>query len=177
MMNGVPNGNHWVAIGLDASQGCPDAIGAVVTCWTAGVGDMRTASCGTEYLNQNSQWLHFGLGESNELDSVVVLWPLGSRTTHLGLEIDSRHTLSDLEDANDNVEGMGCTYTAACNFDPTATEDDGSCDLSCICGEGLIWDEATQTCAIQCVGDLDFDQSVSTTDLLYFLSTYGLECD
>ena len=99
---------------------------------------------------------------------------MGLRTTHLGLEVDSRHILSDLEDADDDVEGMGCTYTAACNFDPTAVEDDGSCDLSCICGEGLIWDGATQTCAIQCIGDLDFDQSVSTTDLLYFLSAYGL---
>ncbi|MGB1943728.1 MAG: FG-GAP repeat domain-containing protein, partial [Flavobacteriales bacterium] len=32
LMNGVPNGNHWVSIALEASQGCPDAIGAVVTC-------------------------------------------------------------------------------------------------------------------------------------------------
>ena len=177
LMNGVPNGNHWLAIGLNASQGCPDAIGAVVTCWKAGLGDMRTVNCGSEYLNQNSQWLHFGLGESSSPDSVVVQWPWGLSTTHAGLEVDSRHILSDLEDGANDSEGMGCTYTAACNFDPAATEDDGSCDLSCICGGGLIWDEDTQTCLIQCIGDLNFDQSVSTTDLLYFLSVYGLECD
>ena len=40
----------------------------------------------------------------------------------------------------------------------------------------IVWDQDTQTCVIQCVGDLNFDQSVSTTDLLYFLSVYGLEC-
>ena len=175
LMNGVPNGTHWVSIALEASQGCPDAIGAVVTCWKDGLGDMRTVLCGSEYLNQNSQWLHFGLGASSSLDSVVVQWPWGLNTTHSGLEVDGRHVLSDLGTDNGS-EGVGCTYTAACNFDPTAIEDDGSCDLSCICGGGLIWDEDTQTCVIQCIGDLDFDQSVSTTDLLYFLSAYGLEC-
>ncbi|MBS18127.1 MAG: hypothetical protein CL835_01005 [Crocinitomicaceae bacterium] len=175
LMNGVPNGNHWVSIALEASQGCPDAIGAVVTCWKDGLGDMRTVFCGSEYLNQNSQWLHFGLGASSSLDSVVVQWPWGLSTTHLGLEVDGRHILSDLG-ADNGSEGTGCTYTAACNFDPTAIEDDGSCDLSCICGGGLVWDQDTQTCVIQCVGDLNFDQSVSTTDLLYFLSVYGLEC-
>lgn len=177
LMNGVPNGNHWVSIALEASQGCPDAIGAAVTCWQDGLGDMRTVFCGSEYLNQNSQWLHFGLGESNGLDSVVVHWPWGLSTTHTGLAVDSRHVLSNLEGTDNDSASTGCTYLAACNFDPTATEDDGSCDLSCICGQGLIWDGVTQTCMIQCIGDLDFDQSVSTTDLLHFLSVYGLECD
>ena len=124
------------------------------------------------FLGQGVSCVDFN---NDGLDSVVVQWPWGLSTTHLGLEVDGRHIVADLG-ADNGSEGMGCTYTAACNFDPTAIEDDGSCDLSCICGGGLVWDEDTQTCVIQCVGDLNFDQSVSTTDLLYFLSVYGLEC-
>ena len=58
LMNGVPNGNHWVSIALEASQGCPDAIGAVVTCWKDGLGDMRTVLCGS--TSQNSQSIQQG---------------------------------------------------------------------------------------------------------------------
>ena len=85
LMNGVPNGNHWIAIRPLADSGCPDAIGAVLTCWKEGLGDVRTVHCGTEYMNQNSAWIHFGLGSEPSYDSLVVAWPSGATTTHVGV--------------------------------------------------------------------------------------------
>ena len=51
----------------------------------------------------------------------------------------------------------GCTDDTACNFDATATLDDGSCEYAS-CG---------------CPGDLDGDGQVSVADVLLFLSDFG----
>ena len=45
----------------------------------------------------------------------------------------------------DRLEVYGCSEFDACNFNPGATEDDGTCDYSCFgCTdpEALNWDEA-----------------------------------
>lgn len=55
----------------------------------------------------------------------------------------------------------GCTYEFAINFDPNATVDDGSCTV-----------EFCPTCP----GDLNGDGSVSTSDLLDFLTMFGQVC-
>lgn len=57
-----------------------------------------------------------------------------------------------------NIEGTcvpGCTDNAACNFEPNAVFDDGSCE----------------PCA--CPGDLDGDLSVGVSDILVALSEFG----
>ena len=58
-------------------------------------------------------------------------------------------------------ECSGCTVMNASNYDPMALIDDGSCEL------GL---------AQSCDGDLNGDGVVSTLDLLDFLSVYGNTC-
>ena len=55
------------------------------------------------------------------------------------------------------VEIGGCTYDFACNYNPQAAFDDGSCELT--------------SCALQ--GDLDGDGAVTTSDLLAFLGVFG----
>ena len=65
----------------------------------------------------------------------------------------------------------GCTYTGACNYDVDATEDDGTCDFTClfngiICGEGSVWNQITGQCEVSCVADLDDDGTISVEDLL-----------
>ena len=55
------------------------------------------------------------------------------------------------------VEVGGCTYDFACNYNPEAAFDDGSCEVV--------------SCALQ--GDLNGDLAVTTSDLLIFLSVFG----
>ena len=55
----------------------------------------------------------------------------------------------------------GCTYEGAPQYDPTATADDGSC---------------TFEFANPCPADLNEDGSVSTADLLEFLTAFGQVC-
>ena len=57
---------------------------------------------------------------------------------------------------------VGCTYSDAINFDPGAAVDDGTC----------MWDDSEPSCP----SDLNGDGSVSTADLLEFLSSFGQLC-
>lgn len=57
----------------------------------------------------------------------------------------------------------GCTYDAAYNFNPFATDDDGSCEFP--------------DCGSDCIGDLDGDSTVTVGDILTLLSNFGAVCD
>lgn len=56
---------------------------------------------------------------------------------------------------------VGCTYPDASNFSPAATSDNGSC----------LFDTAEL-----CVGDLDYDGSIATNDLLIVIGLFGTAC-
>ena len=75
------------------------------------------------------------------------------------------------------VQVFGCLDPAACNFMPTATQDDGSCIACSVfeerCGQGTLWDEYSQTCIVAHPSDTDFDGCVGMTDLLDLLSVFG----
>ena len=71
----------------------------------------------------------------------------------------------------------GCTDELACNYNPEANVDDGSC-LDCAlfeerCGPGTMWDETAQLCVVANPSDTDFDGCVSMTDLLDLLTVFG----
>ena len=63
----------------------------------------------------------------------------------------------------------GCTDELACNYDPEATEDDGSCEYP---QEGFSCD-----CEFLCPGDFNLDGERNVDDLLLFLSAYGQPCE
>ena len=175
LLNGEPNENHWIQIKLGPTSGNMEAIGAVVTVWKDGVPDMRATKCGSDYLNQNSKRLHFGLGATPTIDSVVVNWPSGVHASYLCMETDAINTLQ--EDNSCSIEvSEGCTYQVACNYDVAASVDDGSCDWSCVCSNGTIWDEATGTCVSGCTADQNGDGVIGTADLLIFLILFGASC-
>ena len=82
----------------------------------------------------------------------------------------------------------GCTDPAFLEYNPYATEDDGSCGTAIV--YGCIYDAASNynpianvddnscefTQTNDCAADLDGDGSVTTGDLLAFLATFGLTC-
>jgi hypothetical protein len=87
--------------------------------------------------------------------------------------------------------GEGCMYADACNFDPAATTEDGSCEYtSCeVLGCMYAWSpnynpDATQddgTCMAGdgsggCLEDITGDGLVTVSDLLQLLSAFGEAC-
>ena len=95
------------------------------------------------------------------------------------------------------VEYGGCTYPQACNYDPGAAFEDGSCTFPPeACAWPSVWaagctyadaenydenavvDDGSCTwgpCEV-CVGDLDGDNVVVVTDVLLLLSVFGTSC-
>ena len=84
----------------------------------------------------------------------------------------------------DPFEIRGCTYATAINYNPIATDDDGSCGFNdceltlSYCGEGTLWSPTLQQCIPDpmCLGDLNGDGIVGTSDLLSLLSLFGMNC-
>ena len=97
------------------------------------------------------------------------------------------------------IEYGGCTYTTACNYDPNAAFEDGSClfppehcplnpatpNGGCMYSdatnydEEANWDDGTcvfDGCEESCPADINQDGLVTTADLLQFLSAFGQEC-
>lgn len=73
---------------------------------------------------------------------------------------------------------LGCTNPNSSNHDPSATVDDGSCDLSYMCLEGTVYDPALMGCVpAGCPGDLNFDDEIDVNDLLEFLLVYDSLCE
>ena len=76
-----------------------------------------------------------------------------------------------------DYSNAGCTDELACNFDPSATALDGSCDY-CFCGLGTNWDPISQTCIVDesACGwqpDGNGDNLIGVNDLLDLLGVYG----
>ena len=68
----------------------------------------------------------------------------------------------------DDQEVPGCTYAFAENYNPDATDDDGSCTVAeC---------DPVEEDGCNLEGDLNGDGFVGTSDLLDFLTQFGAEC-
>lgn len=187
-----PNENHWIKFWLEGSISNRDAIGATIEVWTNGTPQSRMLFAGENYLGQNSHWEHFGIGEMSSVDSVVVNWPIGAPSVYVGLAVDEHWLLVQDEEpislwtSQDACEDecYGCTYGEACNFNPEANIDDGSCSFSCwsnpeACGLGTVWDEESASCVPDpdpCVGDLNYDNTITVADLLLLLNVMFGDC-
>ena len=90
---------------------------------------------------------------------------------------------------DDNIEGTcvpGCTDVTACNYDPAALFDDGTCE-PCACPGDVDGDQAVGVsdilgalaefgCVANCTADMDDDGQVTVSDFLEILSLYGQTC-
>ena len=59
----------------------PQGFGATVTIWNKGAQQLAQSHCVRGYLSKSENFLHFGLGASQSVDSVVVVWTDGKKET------------------------------------------------------------------------------------------------
>jgi hypothetical protein len=87
-------------------------------------------------------------------------------------------------------EIWGCVDPTACNYQSSATEDDGSCVLiseveaqafangyASGYTQGFLDGVQSQPVVSDCVGDLDLSGNVGVEDLLTILSVFGMSCE
>jgi hypothetical protein len=86
-MNNEPAGNYF-KVRLQGVISNRDAIGTRIELASSLGKQYRYTYCGEQFLSQNSQWQHFGLGESNLIDSLIVYWPSGHRDHFYNLDVN-----------------------------------------------------------------------------------------
>ena len=86
-----PPSNHWLRV--RAMDGNRDAIGAEVTVATAEAEFVRLVLPGYSYLGSSQLRAHFGLGATEIVESIEIVWPDGSRERFKPLGVDRELTL------------------------------------------------------------------------------------
>ena len=86
-------GNHWLRLKLRAPTPNVHAIGARAIVEASGTRQVRTVMPSRSYLSQVEPVLTFGLGATERVDAVTVIWPDGGTETWTDLEADHVHIL------------------------------------------------------------------------------------
>lgn len=175
LLEGEPQSGHWLEVLPRGTVSNRDGIGTKVIAYTTDEGGavisrVRQASCGEGMLQQNSRWLHFGLGTNGIIDSLEVRWPMGLQEMHYAVSVDQRLTLTEGE-----VPVLDCS--TAEGYDPVACGCPSDLD-----GSGLVASEdmllllSFLGCYGDCAGDINLDGLVASQDILLFLSQFGTSC-
>ncbi len=70
------NGNNWINLKLTGKNSNRSAIGTNVRIKTGGKLQSRTIQASTGTNSQNSLNVHFGIGKSEKIDTMLIEWPL-----------------------------------------------------------------------------------------------------
>jgi hypothetical protein len=89
--NRLETGNRWIGVRLVEEGGGVSPIGASVVVRTAEQVHVGRIVTGETLMGQHSTTLHFGLGESDRVDSIEVRWAGGASRTVLDPEIGRYH--------------------------------------------------------------------------------------
>lgn len=73
-----PNENNWLKVNMRGIASNANGIGARVEMYAGGRKQIRDVQSGTGFRRMHTLNVHFGLGEVNEIDSVIVRWPSGT---------------------------------------------------------------------------------------------------
>jgi hypothetical protein len=75
--NTVDPANRWIDVDLEGTAANRDAIGARVKVFWDGRQQVQQVTAGTGFAAQNQHRLHFGLGKTERVEKVEILWPSG----------------------------------------------------------------------------------------------------
>jgi hypothetical protein len=91
--NVVPDRGHWLIVrALDPALR-RDAYGAEVVVKAGGRSWVRVVTAGGSYLCSSDPRVHFGLGKTEKVDAIQILWPDGKKEVFAGAGVDQRLTL------------------------------------------------------------------------------------
>lgn len=86
---------HWIALRLVGAASNRSAIGARVQVSWPGHTQVQQVTAASGYAAQNQRTLHFGLGEHDTVQRVVIRWPSGREQVVTDLAVDRIHTIEE----------------------------------------------------------------------------------
>jgi hypothetical protein len=91
--NLAPKEHHWLGVQL-AGAGNADVVGARVVLEAGGRKQTRFAKGGASYASSSDRRLVFGLGKTQRIDNLTVIWPDRTQQQWTGLAVDRYHVLT-----------------------------------------------------------------------------------
>ncbi|MFT4533216.1 MAG: hypothetical protein ACJA1A_002736 [Saprospiraceae bacterium] len=87
--------NNWVGFKLSGTISNKDAFGARVHLHSGNRTFLKDVRGGDSHASQSSSNLHFGLGDIQEIDSIIIYWPSGLQETLEDLNINKYHIIQE----------------------------------------------------------------------------------
>ncbi|MEO8066515.1 MAG: FG-GAP-like repeat-containing protein [Flavobacteriales bacterium] len=140
----TPNGNHWLNVKLKGVVSNQDAVGSRVTIYGPWGIQVREVHAGESYGITNTFTCHFGLGNSTQIDSVVVNWTSGQEDVYTNINVDQSITA---------LEGT-CISPVAAISGPSAFCTGQTATLTANAGYTYLWStgEMTQSITVSAGG-------------------------
>jgi hypothetical protein len=87
------DGAHFIAFRLEGTASNRDAVGARLAIWAGGRRRVAARLGGGSYQSAGDGRIHFGLGPSDRVDSVEILWSSGQVDRHRDVAADRIYAL------------------------------------------------------------------------------------
>lgn len=84
------SGKRWLQIDIDADKGNTDGLGAVAEVYTGGKYQYQMMMSNKGFFSTSEPIIHFGLGDANVVDSVILQWPEGTKEIMRNVKSDQR---------------------------------------------------------------------------------------
>ncbi len=97
LRNNKGNLKNWISLHLIGETSNRDGIGARVSVSAGGLTQVAQKKSSSGYLSQNDPRLHFGLGDSDMVESIEVKWPSGRIQVLENIEAGQLITLKESE--------------------------------------------------------------------------------
>ncbi len=85
-------GHHWLQIDVQEKKGNTDGIGTVVDLYAGGNHQHQMLITNKGFYSSSEPILHFGLGQTEMIDSLILQWPEGSKEIMKSVTADKRIT-------------------------------------------------------------------------------------
>jgi len=121
-LNQHENDHHWVQFKTIGTLSNRAGIGTSITLEADGRTQVDEVCAGSGYASQNSLTLHFGLGETEQIDRLTVRWPNGLTEVYEDLVVDQKYILTEGESIVSNTRQAQAAKLQATIFPNPASE-------------------------------------------------------
>jgi hypothetical protein len=105
--NTVAPGRHWIQFELEGRRSNRSAVGARVELHWSGRVQVQEVTTASGFSAQNQRRLHYGLGDADAVDRVVIRWPSGRQQTIDRPQIDRlHHVMEPFDSAQGKPDGL-----------------------------------------------------------------------
>lgn len=98
--NNTDGVNNWIKFKLIGTLSSRDAFGSQIEVKSNGRTWIREIDGGSTYLSHNSSIAHFGLGQYNEVDTVIIHWASGQSQIIANPNINALHVINESDIAS-----------------------------------------------------------------------------